>query len=135
MLPWNPFTFQKEWNTFLHQAKNEQPLDFMKSFFQQFAHLNQMPNQQANNDVETFVSFDHIYLHFTLPPEQQSHLKVTHTTEDVIIYHKNKELVNISLPALVEKDGGIAQMEDNILQVKLVRKIDTQLTEIHIRDN
>lgn len=135
MLPWNPFTFQKEWNTFLHQTKSDQPLDFMKSFFQQFSHLNQMSKDQSNKDVQTFVSFDHIYLHFTLPAEQQSDLKVTHTTEAVVVYHKNKELANVPLPTLVEKDGGIAQIEDNILQVKLVRKIDTQLTELHIRDN
>ena len=93
-------------------------------------------NQDASH-VEVFETFDHIYIKMKLPVDVRlDQLKIYHTSNKAILENiddKNNRQV-VLLPCLVKRKGALAQVKDQMLEVRLIKSDDLQFTEISISE-
>lgn len=88
-------------------------------------------------NVSTFETHDHIYVRVHIKDESQlSTIKIFHTSNQLIIeglpFLEEKHVV--TLPSIVKMKGAISEYRDDYLQIKMVKKIDLQFTEIDVRN-
>ncbi|MFK4997833.1 Hsp20/alpha crystallin family protein [Bacillus sp. N9] len=92
--------------------------------------------QSGQLQATIFESLDDVYIKLALPNNNIADIKISHTSNQVIIENvlEAGKREYISLPCPVRKKGGSAQMEDRILQIKLPKNMDTQYTELTIKE-
>lgn len=93
-------------------------------------------NQQKFH-VDVFETFDHIFIRVQLPDEEiHKQLKIFHTTNQAIIENMPEpgKRHTIILPSLVKKKGASAMVKDHILEIKIPKMDDTQLTEVDVSE-
>lgn len=146
MFPWNLFPFNED---MMKKFKTMQPENIEK-YVQQMINemipkerqqMQWMTNQQANKTEETtqlkhtvFQTHEDIYVIIPIKDRQTvQDLKIFHTANELIIDHiEGKQ--SISLPSLVRKKGARAIYKDGLLEIKIPRSVDRQISEISIRN-
>ncbi|MCU9613610.1 Hsp20/alpha crystallin family protein [Caldibacillus lycopersici] len=149
MFPWNFFGFNKNGNDpfkpltdgqlqkMMDQLSNMFP-DYLKTFAQQ-ANNPKENTQQRNSDLEinekVFETHDYVYIR--IPIVDESVLKAVK-----IYYSLNKCIIDgfkgkdtpysIILPATVKKKGAKAIYRDNVLEIKIPKSLDWQMSEINV---
>lgn len=100
---------------------------------------NSPPNETEKQKfhVDVFETFDHIFIRIQLPDEEtRKQLKIFHTTNQAIIENMPEpgKRHTIILPSLVKKKGASAMVKDLILEIKIPKMDDTQLTEVDVSE-
>ena len=134
MFPFNPFSTQNEWRKLIQNPDQLNVNQFLNDFMKQFDFENDEIKQSKSEKkpAEIFESFDHIYIQIDIPLDKIKEMKVVHTIDQLFVYHNKEIVTEITLPSLVSKNGGIAQIEGRVLQIRLVKVSDTQSIELHI---
>lgn len=95
--------------------------------------------EQTNHslNISTFETHDHVYVRVHIEDESQlSTVKIFHTSNQLMIeglpFLDEKHVV--TLPSIVKMKGSTSEYRDNFLQIKMVKKIDLQFTEIDVRN-
>ena len=161
MFPWNLFQFNKEMQSKIKQMdpneinqyiQNMMDKMFSSSFphkmnsqemmkdFDLFHSSNQQPSTAENTQnlkYSIFETHDNIFVRIEIETEEWlKELKLYHTSNQLLIEHipaiddKN----TIPLPSLVKKKGTTAHFKDGILEVKIVKNMDMQFSEVDITE-
>ncbi|TDL82974.1 Hsp20/alpha crystallin family protein [Peribacillus frigoritolerans] len=119
---------------------------FGDGFPQQFPFQGNMPGnipqinkqQQANQtNTELFETNDHIFVKVQASDEQLKNLRIQHSSNQLFIldYPSIGEQKKLVLPALVKRKGTKASYRNGILEIKLQKNEDLQISEIEITND
>lgn len=122
----------------------QNPGDLMKNMTSMMnGNSQEEPRQEAvkqskeNIPVNIFESLENIYIQLKITDEEWiKNLKVFHTSNQAILENipSHGERQVITLPALVRKKGSSAQYKEGILEIRIPKSIDLQLTEIDVSE-
>lgn len=93
--------------------------------------------EQQKFHVDVFETFDHIFIRIQLPDEEtHKQLKIFHTSNQAIIENMPEpgKRHTIILPSLVKRKGATALVKDLILEIKIPKMDDMQLTEVDVSE-
>jgi len=93
-------------------------------------------NKSDSINESVFETHDDVYIIIPIPNSMMhNQLKVYHTSNLAIVEGiPTSESRNIiTLPSLVQQRGGTASIKNNILQIKLLKNVDTQFTELNTK--
>lgn len=140
MFPWNN-------NSSFDPFSNINENDFQKMLDQWMKHtfpdyLN-TTKQQKNTDEKppqmdqaaVFETHDFIYIRLPIQKEENlDHLKIYYSINKCMIsgLSEDADPYTIILPAIVKKKGATAIYRDQILEIKIPKSIDWQLSEIDV---
>jgi HSP20 family molecular chaperone IbpA len=161
MFPWNLFPFNKDMQSKLKQmnpneinqyVQNMMDKMFSSSFphkmngqemmkdFDLFHNAYQQPSTTENTQnlkYSIFETHENIFVRIEIETEEWlKELRLYHTSTQLIIEHipsigdKN----TIPLPSLVKKKGTTAHFKEGILEVRIVKNIDMQFSEVDITE-
>ncbi|MGM0922794.1 MAG: spore gernimation protein GerT [Bacillota bacterium] len=119
---------------------------FGEGFPQQFPFQGSMAGNMADNNkhtpanqgsTELFETNDHIFVKVQASEEQLENLRIQHSSNQLFILNfpsmgEQKKLV---LPSLVKRKGTKASYRNGILEIKLHKNEDLQISEIEITQN
>lgn len=117
---------------------------FGEGFPQQFPFQGSMPgnmpgnmvqsSKQAQTSTELFETNDHIFVKVQASDEQLKNLRVQHSSNQLFIldYPSKGEQKKLVLPAIVKRKGTKASYRNGILEIKLQKNEDLQISEIEI---
>ncbi|CEG27521.1 Hsp20/alpha crystallin family protein [Bacillus sp. B-jedd] len=147
MFPWGSFPFGKNMASNLQDMKPEAiekyVRDAMEAYFPgqslnpfQSAETNgQESSQEAGqSEAAIFNTHDFVFVRVEVPEERMDHIRLFHTSSQLIIEdfpEQGKKKV-YSLPSVVKRKGASASIRDGILEIRLLRAIDVQLSEISL---
>ena len=161
MFPWNLFQFNKEMQSKIKQMnpneinqyiQNMMDKTFSSSFphkmssqemmkdFDLFQHSYQQPSTTENTQnlkYSIFETHENIFVRIEIETEEWlKELRLYHTSTQLIIEHipEIDDKHTIPLPSLVKKKGTTAHFKDGILEVKIVKNIDMQFSEVDITE-
>lgn len=99
------------------------------------------PSSQNSNHPLSYSVFEthhHIYIRILIKDEAWlSQMKLFHTSNQLIVEHipNDEDKLTIILPAIVRKKGTTANYKDGVLEIKLLKNIDMQFSEIEVTEN
>jgi hypothetical protein len=158
MLPWNNFPFNEEIKKMLHNRGTTEIDKYVydmvsKMLPQEMAGMMNpqagtkgVPPYKQHNDQQDgdttlrpilFETHDFVFIRIPIRNEESlKKLKIYHTSHELIIEnHPSTESKNTyPLPVPVRKKGAIATYKDSILEIRIPRSIQTQISEISIPD-
>lgn len=155
MFPWNQFPFSKEMKSKMKQMDQAEVNDYVQSMLgkvfpndimSNFSRQDSSEDKKEHNanhhrpskiQYSVFETHKFVFVRIKIKHEKWlKQLKIYHTSNQLIIEHipeyDDKEI--ITLPALVNKKGAKADYQDEVLEVKLYKSMDRQLSEIHVTD-
>lgn len=117
-----------------HSTEHHHVTDAMEIFDQE---KRKPEHTDSSLNISTFETHDHVYVRVHIKDESQlATIKVFHTSNQLIIeglpFLEEKHVV--TLPSIVKMKGAISEYRDDYLQIKMVKKIDLQFTEIDVRN-
>lgn len=158
MLPWNNFPFNEEMKKLL-QNKGTTEIDKyvyemvskmlpqnMAGMMNSEAGMNGTPLYQQKSDRQeneagltpsTFVTHDFVFARIPIKNEDWlKEIKIFHTSHELIIENNQSSEFKSTypLPVPVRKKGATATYKDQILEIRIPRSIQTQISEISIPD-
>jgi len=147
MFPWGSFPFGKNMASGLQDMKPEAiekyVRDAMEAYFpgqslnpfQTAEKYGEETSQEAGQpEAAIFNTHDFVYVRMEIPEERMDNIRLYHTSSQLIIENlleEGKKKV-YSLPSVVKKKGASASIRDGILEIRLLRAIDVQLSEISL---
>ncbi|WP_142383742.1 Hsp20/alpha crystallin family protein [Peribacillus deserti] len=156
MSPWNLlFPFNKNAGDMLSKMNPNDMESYIEKFFSQFIPDTQkMLSQQTNpafgfmskpqgtsgNNKSTtavFETHDHVFIRIPIKDaEQLKGLKIFHTSHQVYLegLPGQEEREVITLPSLVKKKGAHAVCKDGVLEIRIQKSQDLQLSEIDVSE-
>jgi HSP20 family molecular chaperone IbpA len=164
MFPWNLFPFNKDIQNKVRQMKPDEinqyvqnimeqmgsmfhpsathymnPQDFMKSFHASEHDQTAFSNSENKPALKYSVYETHDFIFVRIDIEQEEwlqQLKLYHTSHLLIIENipETGAKHSIPLPALVKRKGTSAQYKEQTLEVKILKNIDMQFSEIDINE-
>jgi len=161
MFPWNLFQFNKEMQSKMKQmnptemnqyVQNIMDKMFTSSFpdkmnsqemmrdFDPFHPSYQQPSSTEyteNIKYSIFETHENIFVRIHIESEEWlKELRLYHTSTQLIIEHipTIHDKHSIQLPSLVKKKGTTAHYKDGILEVRIVKNIDMQYSEVDITE-
>lgn len=160
MFPWNFFPFDKETKKMMQNMNpgeiEKYVHDMMKNIFQRqyenipkdgnvhntYHGFQSRPSSFNENsrenvlDANIFETHDYIFIMIPVRKEWLSNMRLYHTSNQVIIEHvpemDNKHVY--TLPAIVKKKGTTARFKDGLLEIKLLKHIEINFSEINITE-
>lgn len=151
MFPWGQFPFSddikkvsenmnpQEIQSYVHQLlKNMMPSSASPSSnSHEQAQNTSMNETQQSHDAVVFETFDHVYIRIQFESSiDMSDVKIYHTSNKAIIENvkdkQNRQVIN--LPCLVKKRGAVAQVKNQLLEIRLLKSDDLQFTEISVSE-
>ncbi|MBS4209882.1 Hsp20/alpha crystallin family protein [Bacillus sp. FJAT-50079] len=146
MFPWKSFPFNGDFTKISEQMGPKDVHSYVNELIEKFIPQNlERYTQPADKATEQngqlqptiFESLDDVYIKLSLSDNNMTDIKISHTSNQVIVENilEAGKREYISLPCPVSKKGGSAKIEDGILQIKLPKNIDTQYTELTIKEN
>ncbi|MGG3892242.1 Hsp20/alpha crystallin family protein [Metabacillus fastidiosus] len=91
--------------------------------------------QESSLNISTFETLDHVYVKIFIKDRNQlSDLKIFHTTNQFIVegIPSSDDRHVIALPSIVKMKGASSEYRDDYLQIRMMKKIDLQYTEIDV---
>ncbi|WP_409270354.1 Hsp20/alpha crystallin family protein [Neobacillus sp. SCS-31] len=87
----------------------------------------------AKSQASIFLTHDYVYARLPISEDTQENIRLYHTSNQLIIenFPVQGEKQAFDLPAVVKKKGATASVQDGILEIRLIRAIDVQLSEIN----
>jgi HSP20 family molecular chaperone IbpA len=95
------------------------------------------PKSESSIHPDVFETFDHIFIRIQLPNEEiHKQIKIFHTSNQAIIenFPEPGKRHTIILPSLVKRKGATALVKDQILEIKIPKMDDMQLTEVDVSE-
>lgn len=92
-------------------------------------------SQSINADV--YETFDDIYIRIPINDEEWlKQVKILHTSNQAIIENipNQGQRHVITLPTLVKRKGTVAQYKDQVLEIRLSKNADINLTEVDVSE-
>lgn len=155
MFPWNFSPFNKDTIKNLQRMRPEEienyvnemmgkmfPPEMQQMGFGLGANAMKNPpkqNEDNTNSLKANVFETHDYVYVRIPIKKESWLKeikMYHTSNQLIIEKlpewENKKI--ITLPAIVRKKGAKASFKEGNLEIKLLKNIDMQFSEIDVSE-
>ena len=93
-------------------------------------------NTNSPLNISTFETHDHVYVRVMIKEESQlANLKIHHTSNQLIIegIPTLEDRHVVTLPSIVRMKGATSKYRDGCLQIKMIKKIDLQFTEIDVQ--
>ncbi|HYK71507.1 MAG TPA: Hsp20/alpha crystallin family protein [Pseudoneobacillus sp.] len=157
MFPWNFFPFNKKFNNPMGQIDQNDIEKFVKDMMNQMmpSHMQDIvnsqdwmkqkkkpeepPSNQGENPLNysVFETHHHVYIRIQIKDDAWlSQMKLYHTSNQLIIEHipNDEDKLTIVLPSIVRKKGTTANYKDGILEIKLLKNIDMQFSEIEVTE-
>ncbi|MEK3886239.1 Hsp20/alpha crystallin family protein [Bacillus sp. FSL K6-3431] len=148
MIPWGNFPFKDELKKMAEEMKPSDVQSYVNDMMQKLNmppfgdHYNQQERDQSQSkhvelEPSVFETFDYVYIRLTLPKNVSiNQLRIFHTSNQAIIenIHEEGSKKVIILPCVVKKKGATAEVQDNILEVRIPKGSDLQFTEISISE-
>ena len=161
MFPWNLFQFNKEMQSKMQQMNPEEinqyvqmmmdkmfssalphnmnTQEMMKNFHPFQSTHGHSNSQEKDSDLKysIFETHEDIFVRIQIDSEEWlKDIKLYHTSNLLILEHipTKQDKHSIPLPSLVEKKGTTAYYKDGILEVKIVKSIDMQYSEVDITE-
>lgn len=164
MFPWNLFPFNKDTQNKLHQMKPEEINQFVQNAMEQMGkmfhtsaqnHINPQDFFQSSQTAEhgtdsytpaqkesciqysVYETHDFIFVRIVIEREEWlKQLKLYYTSHLLIIENipEPGKKHTIPLPALVKKKGSSAHYKEETLEIKILKNIDMQFSEIDISE-
>ncbi|RHW42246.1 Hsp20/alpha crystallin family protein [Neobacillus notoginsengisoli] len=145
MFPWGSFPFNKNMPSDLQNMKPETIEKYVKDAMEAYFPGNSFqPFQTEGNDdratsveeepyqAAIFNTHDFVFVRLEVAEEHLENIRLFHTSSQLILENLpetgKKQVYN--LPSVVRKKGASASVRDGILEVRLQRAIDVQLSEI-----
>ncbi|WP_142752233.1 Hsp20/alpha crystallin family protein [Neobacillus piezotolerans] len=93
-----------------------------------------VPAASTQSQASIFVTHDYVYARLPISEGNEENIRLYHTSNQLIIENLpgQGEKLSYDLPAVVKKKGATASVRDGILEIKLIRAIDVQLSEINL---
>jgi len=113
------------------------PQEWLKGV-QSFTNDQPSSHKESNLNVIVFETHDFVFLRI---PIKEDHwlreIKIFHTSHEAIIEHipspGDKHIVK--LPAAVRKKGAVATYKEEVLEIRIPRSVQTQISEIEIQES
>jgi hypothetical protein len=156
MLPWNNFPFNEEMKKMLHNKGSTDIDQYVQDMITKMLpqNMDRMLNPQTwmkgdapfHQDSQPYPSEDglqaaifetHDFVFIRIPIKDESWLrdiKIFHTSHELFIENAPslEEKNTYTLPVPVRKKGATANLKDSILEIRIPRSIQTQISEISI---
>jgi hypothetical protein len=159
MLPWNHLPFNEEMKKkFSNMNPNDidkyvqnmitnmfpkemdgmiNPQEWLKGV-QSFT--NDQPSSHNDQSLNTVVFETHDFVFIRIPIKEDhwlKEMKIYHTSHEAIIEHipSPDDKHTVKLPAAVRKKGAVANYKDEVLEIRIPRSIQTQISEIDIQES
>ncbi|WLR43341.1 spore gernimation protein GerT [Bacillus carboniphilus] len=151
--PWDQFFPFEGKNNFTDMLNNMDPNDvenyvqqIMKKVFGENQFSDQFPfnsgtfnpivnnSQTRSSKIEIFNMKDHIYVKVPLNVERANHLKIQHSSYELILhnYPDEGETTTQILPSAVRRKGTKVSREENHIEIRFIKRDDIDYTEIEI---
>ncbi|MBM4761995.1 Hsp20/alpha crystallin family protein [Bacillus sp. B15-48] len=158
MLPWNNFPFSDEMKKMLHSngsteidkyvhemlnkmmPKNMEGMANPQSWMKGMPAFQQESQQQSEDrqvQIAVFETHDFVFIRIPIEDEHWlKEMKIFYTSHELIIENipKSEDKNTITLPVPVRKKGATATHRDCILEIKIPRSIQSQISEISVPD-
>jgi HSP20 family molecular chaperone IbpA len=154
MFPWNFNPFNKYMKNNLQNMKPEEIDQFIQGIMGKVMPTNlegmmnpqdmtknsqpQHPSQQSNIiNAAAFETHDVIFVRIPINNEDWlKRIRVYHTANQLIVEHipKEDDKHTITLPAIVKKKGASAKCKDGILEIRLIKSVDMQFSQIDVSE-
>lgn len=100
---------------------------------------NDSPPSHNGNGLNAAVFETHDFVFIRIPIKEENWLKdmkIFHTSHEAIIEHipSSEDKHTVKLPAAVRKKGAIANYKDDVLEIRIPRSNQTQISEIDIQE-
>jgi len=100
---------------------------------------NDFPPSHNGNGLNAAVFETHDFVFIRIPIKEENWLKdmkIFHTSHEAIIEHipSSEDKHTVKLPAAVRKKGAIANYKDDVLEIRIPRSNQTQISEIDIQE-
>lgn len=113
------------------------PQEWLKGV-QSFTNDQPSSHKESNLNVIVFETHDFVFLRI---PIKEDHwlreIKIFHTSHEAIIEHipspGDKHI--FKLPAAVRKKGAVANYKEEVLEIRIPRSVQTQISEIEIQED
>ncbi|MEK3808599.1 spore gernimation protein GerT [Metabacillus sp. SLBN-84] len=151
MFPWNKkFPFNQSDGQMPDAFKNMNPKNvedyiqtimgnvFGEGFQTQFPYQGNVApaktQQTVSRKPELFETNDHIFVKISASEEQASTLRIQHNSNQLFImnYPENGKQEKIILPSLVRRKGTKASYKNGVLEIRLQKNEDLQMSEIDV---
>lgn len=159
MFPWNLFPFNKDMKNNFQDLKNMKPeeinsyvhnimgkvfpqqSDGMPNFndffggFNTNSSENQKETASSKLNSSVFETHDDVYVKIFIKDEDWlQQMKLYHTSNQMIIegIPSYEDKTTITLPAIVKRKGSKANFQEGILEIRLSKNIDHQISEIEV---
>jgi HSP20 family molecular chaperone IbpA len=155
MFPWNFSPLNKELKERLQNMKPEEVENFISGIMGKVlpSHLGGMKsndifnnsqnpgrNQSSSENQLNITSFEtHAAVFVRIPITDEkwlTQLRIYHTANQLIIEHlpKIEDKQTLALPVLVKKKGATAKWKDGILEIKLVKSLEMNYSQIDVTE-
>ncbi|WP_053366837.1 Hsp20/alpha crystallin family protein [Bacillus sp. FJAT-27245] len=151
MFPWGSFPFNKEMSTMMKGMKPDAIEQYVREAIEAYlpkgtenafhfsggepAGQSPAPTSAPSGKVQAsiFITHDFVYARMPISEDMQENLRLYHTSNQLFIENLpgQGEKLAFDLPAVVKKKGATASVRDGILEIRLIRAIDVQLSEIN----
>src|SRR5690606_10988354 len=100
---------------------------------------NDQPTSQNEHSLGTVVFETQDFVFIRIPIKDHhwlKEMKIYHTSHEAIIEHvpSPEDKHYVKLPAAVRKKGAIAEYKDEVLEIRIPRSIQSQISEIDIQE-
>lgn len=101
---------------------------------------NDQPSSHNEHSLNAVVFETHDYVYIRIPINEDlwlRNMKIYHTSHEAIIEHvpNPDDKHTLKLPAAVRKKGAIAQYKEEVLEIRIPRSLQTQISEIDIHES
>lgn len=154
MFPWNLFPFNKEAKNMMQHIKPEEIQKYVEDMMTKMnpSNFNNLTKDNINpgfasentknnhNSLVTSVFETHDFVFVRIPIKNEEwikNLKLYYTSNQLIIEHipQFEDKHTVILPAVVKKKGSSATYKDEMLEIKILKNIDMQYSEINVTEN
>lgn len=146
MFPWNFFPFNKDMKNKMENMNQNEIDQFIKGILGNVIpsqsgsspNIQYMKTPQANTLKTTaFETHDSVFVRLPLKDEALvKELRIYHTANQLIVenFPEKDQKHSIPLPAMVRKKGSSAKYKDGILEIKLIKSVNNQYSQIDVTD-
>lgn len=114
---------------------NSNQSNHMNEAMGMFNQENKNPEHSNPLNISIFETHDHVYVKVPIKDVSTlSNLRIFHTSNQIIIegYPSPEDRHVIPLPSIVKMKGAHSEYRNDFLQVKMIKKIDLQYSEIDV---
>ncbi|WP_059170781.1 Hsp20/alpha crystallin family protein [Bacillus sp. FJAT-27445] len=144
MFPWGSFPFNKDMSSMMKDMKPDSIEKYVREAIEAYLPKGSVDSFQVSDEAQSrhvphaqaqvFLTHDYVYARIPISEDSMESIRLFHTSNQLFIENipEQGQKQAYELPAVVKKKGATASVRDGILEIKLIRAFDVQMSEINL---